>query len=600
MVSHATARQTGNHPADLVVRGAAVYTLDPARPWAQAFAVRGGKVVAVGDDADIEPLAGVDTPVIDAAGGMVMPGLIDVHTHLGFGGQAAAWELALSPAFGVQEIFGAVRDWAATLGPGEWVIGGSVASSMFHAMGNPHMLAALDQASLGRAVMLRDDSLHNRWVNSRALQIMGIDATSPDPVAGSYVRDANGHPVGLLIGQPSTAAELAARRSIADVHERDLRSARTAVTIFNSVGVTAMQDAATMGAWLDVFTELDRAGQLNAWIVGSMPAREFVESGPVGTDLFDTAARRRSAHVRPAFVKGVLDGVPMTRTSKFLDAYKPDPFAPGGAHGGDQCPFYGEGLFTDAQLLQLLEDAASRGLHAKLHATADATVRQVLDAVQVMRKRFGDGPVFHIAHPEFVHPDDVVRFGELGVVADASPVLWFPNAMNAVIARQVQDHYMERIWPLRDLHEAGTLVAAGSDWPVAMPTPNPWLSIQTMITRRSPDPAFPGALGADQAVGLDTAIRAHTVNPAQAMGLASETGRLSAGMSADFIILNHNIFDVPVAQIHTTRVQQTWFAGRLVHDESPARGSSNARASATTAGTGPGHTTNERGALRRN
>jgi len=396
------------------------------------------------------------------------------------------------------------------------------------------------------------------------LEILGVDDKTPDPAGGSYVRDADGHLVGLLLGQPSTDAELAARHGIDDFHARDLRSARTAVAIFNSVGVTATQDAATMGAWLDVFNELDRAGELNAWIVGSMPAREFVESGPVGTELFDTAATRRSAHVRPDFVKGVLDGVPMTRTSKFLEPYKADPWTPRDL-GDHQCPFRGEGLFTDEELRQLLDDALSRGLHAKLHATADGTVRQVLDAVQVMRERYGDGPVFHIAHPEFVHPEDVARFRELQVVADASPVLWFPNPMNDIVAQQVQDHYMDRIWPLRELKEAGTLVAAGSDWPVAMPQPNPWLSIETMVTRRSPDPAFPGTLAVDQALDLDAAIDAHTVNAAKAMGLDGETGRLSAGMSADFIVLDQHLFDVPLEQIHVTRVEQTWFAGRLVH-----------------------------------
>jgi hypothetical protein len=547
-----------------------VYTLDPARPWAEAFAVRDGKVVAVGDEADVGALTGAQTRVVSAGGGMVMPGLIDVHSHVGFGGQAAAWELGLSPAFSVEDILGAVRDRAALLGPDEWVVGGVAISPVFHALGHPDMLAALDQASLGRPVMLRDDSLHNRWVNSRALEILGVDAATPDPTGGSYVRDAAGRPVGLLLGQPSTDAELAARRSFGNLHERDLQSARTAVSIFNSVGVTATQDAATMGAWLDVFTELDRAGELNAWIVGSMPAREFIESGPVGTELFDTAAARRSAHVRPDFVKAILDGVPMTRTSKFLDPYKPDPFAPGGISGGHACPFHGTGLFTDTELLQMLEDALTRGLHAKLHATGDGTVRQALNAVSVMRERHGDSPVFHVAHPEFVHSDDVARFAELGAVADASPVLWFPNPMNDIIAQQVQDHYMERIWPLRDLHDAGTLVAAGSDWPVAMPVPNPWLSIETMVTRRSPDPAFPGSLAAGQALDLGTAIRAHTVNAAQAMGLAEQTGQLSPGLSADFIVLDRNLFETPIEHVHQIQVQQTWFAGRLVHNGSSA------------------------------
>ena len=228
--------------------------------------------------------------------------------------------------------------------------------------------------------------------------------------------------------------------------------------------------------------------------------------------------------------------------------------------------FSGNGLFTDEELLDVLDAAVSRGLHAKLHATADGTVRQVLDAVTIMRERYGEHPVFHIAHPEFIHPDDVARFRELGVVADASPVLWFPNPMNDIIALQVQDHYMDRIWPLRELRDAGVLLAAGSDWPVAMAAPNPWLSIETMVTRRNPDPAVPGTLGADQAVELDTAIRAHTLNPARAMGLDQEIGRIKTGFSADFILPDQNILEVPVTQIHATQVRQTWFAGRPVYD----------------------------------
>jgi len=553
--------------ADVVIRNAAVYTLDRAKPWAQALAIRDGRILTVGDDSAVERLIDPATEVVDAAGSMVMPGLVDVHSHVGFGGQQAAWELVLSPVFTIDQILGAVHDRAAGLGPDEWVVGGIVISPVFQQLGTREMLAALDKASLGRPVLLRDDSLHNRWVNSRALEIMGIGAATADPPGGRYVRDREGHLVGQLLEQASTAGESAARQDFADSHGRDLTSARTAVSIFNSVGVTAIQDAATMGAWLDVFTELDRAGELDAWIVASLPAREFVESGPVGTELFDSAGARRSAHVRPDFVKAVLDGVPMTRTSKFLEPYKPDPWAAESAvPSGHQCAFSGNALFTDEELRTLLDEAVSRGLHVKLHATADGTVRQVLDAVQFMRDRHGDAPIVHIAHPEFVHPDDVARFRELGVVADASPVLWFPNPMNDIIALQVQPHYMDRIWPFREFQEAGVLLAAGSDWPVAMAAPDPWLSIETMVTRRSPDPGTPGTLNAGQALDLATAIDAHTVNPAQAMGLDHEVGRLSPGLSADVIILDQNIFEVPIERVHATRVQQTWFTGRLVHD----------------------------------
>jgi hypothetical protein len=191
--------------------------------------------------------------------------------------------------------------------------------------------------------------------------MLGADALTLDPVGGSYPRDALG-PVGLLLGRASTGAERAARQSIGDSRGRDLRSARTAVKILNAAGITATQDAATMGAWLDVFNDLDRTGQLNAWVVGSMPAREFVGSGPMGPALFDTAAARRSAHVRPDFVKAVLDGVPTTRTPKFLDPYCPDPFAGSGEVSGHHRPFFGNGFFSDAELYELLEAGASRGL----------------------------------------------------------------------------------------------------------------------------------------------------------------------------------------------------------------------------------------------
>ncbi|WP_329454951.1 amidohydrolase [Streptomyces sp. NBC_01497] len=553
----------GEHRVDLVVRGADVYTLDPDRPRASALAARDGRVVALGTDWDIERLVGPNTRVVDAGGRMLMPGLVDVHTHLGFGGRAAAWELVLPPMSGVTEILGCVRDQARALGPDEWVVGGTLIGPVFQAVGNPAMLAALDEVSEGRPVMLRDDSLHHRWVNSRALEILGVGDATPDPPSGRYVRDSAGHAVGLLLGAPSTDAELAARQAVADTHEQDLRSARTAVSILNSVGVTATQDAATMGAWLEVFTELDRADGLNAWVVGSLPAREFIEPGPVGPELFDSAPRLRSPHVRPDFVKAVLDGVPTTRTSKFLEPYRAVAGAGGPDEGGED--YAGENLFTDGELLLLLEEAVARGLHAKLHATGDGTVRQVLDAVQRLRERHGDGPVFHLAHPEFVHPDDVARFRELDVVADVSPALWFPQPMNGIIAQQVRDHYMERIWPLRELHEAGSHIAAGSDWPVAAALPNPWLSIEAMVTRRNPDPTFPGELAPGQALDLTTAVGAHTVRAAEAIGLSHETGRLKPGMSADFIILDRPLFGIPVTEIHATQVVQTWFAGRQVH-----------------------------------
>jgi predicted amidohydrolase YtcJ len=553
---------SGPPAADLVVRGVPIATMDPDQPWAESLAVRDGRILAVGSAAAVAQVCGPATRVVEPDAALVLPGLVDGHTHVGYGGQQVAWELSLSPMTGPADVLTAVRERAARVGPDEWVVGGIIGGGVLNAAGDRAALESLDAASLGRPVMLRDDSMHNRWVNSRALRLMGVTSDTPDPADGRYGRDEHAVPLGVLFEGTSTRAEAAVRESTPDIRGRDLHSVRTALSILNSLGVTATMDAATMGVWLDAFTELDNAGELTAWIVACMASREFIDPGVAGPALFDTAATRRSEHVRPDFIKAVLDGIPMTRTALFLEPYKPGPEA-GPAHG---CGFYGHSFYTDEELLELLEQAVSRGLHAKLHATADGTVRQVLDAVEKIRARHGDGPVFHLAHPEFVHPDDVARFAELGVIADASPALWFPHPMNTMIAAQVPDHYLDRLWPLRELHEAGAPLAAGSDWPAATPSPDPWLSIETMVTRRNPDPAFPGVLNADQAVDLPTAVRAHTVNPARAMGLAAHTGALRAGLSADFIAVDQHLFDVPVERIHRTRVRQTWFAGRLVYE----------------------------------
>ncbi|MDT7620178.1 MAG: hypothetical protein QOF99_1079, partial [Pseudonocardiales bacterium] len=172
--------------ADFVVRGAPICTMDPARPWAEAFAVRDGVVLAVGDDSQVDQVCGPGTQSLDPGAVMVMPGLVDVHSHVGFGGRQVAWELSLSPSLTMDEVLARVRELAQKLGPDEWVVGGILSSEVLAAVGGPTSLAALDAASRGRPVMLRDDTMHNRWVNSRALAIMDVTAASADPGGGRY------------------------------------------------------------------------------------------------------------------------------------------------------------------------------------------------------------------------------------------------------------------------------------------------------------------------------------------------------------------------------------------------------------------------------
>ncbi|RJO79215.1 amidohydrolase [Nocardia panacis] len=536
--------------AQLVVRNAAVYTCDPHREWADGFAVVDGRFQAV----DAAVRTGPDTEIIDAGGRMILPGLCDIHIHLGFGGAQQAWELPIAPTDSPAEICAKVAARAAELAPGEWVVGGIVGSAVMDAVATAAALADLDAAAQGHPVLLRDDTQHNRWVNSATLAAMGVEPRTPDPEGGSFVRDAAGRHTGVLREQASRLAETVFVASIADPAARDRVSLRTAAEICNRSGITTVQEAATMAPLLRALARLEGADELTLRVVASTPMREFLESGVTGAELIALSEQYRSPLVHPDFVKVVLDGVPMTRTSALLTPY------PGCADSH----YCGEILYTLDELVDTLETVVAAGRGAKIHATGDAAARIALDAIAVMRSRHGGGPRFHLAHTEHIAAADTPRFAALDVVADASPFIWYPGIIQDSNAKTLPAGYQDTAWPLRDLLTGGTPVAAGSDWPCAFPLPDPWIGLETMITRQGPGGGDGRTLNGAQALTLPEALLAFTRDSAQAMGLGRLAGSIEPGKSADFIVLNRNLFDIAVTDIHRTRVLRTYFQGREV------------------------------------
>ncbi|WP_197074712.1 amidohydrolase [Rhodococcus sp. MEB064] len=547
----------------MIVRNGRVFTGDRGleTPPVEAFSVAAGRFAVVGSDADVMATAGPGTEVVDLEGRMTMPGIADVHAHLMLGGAADAWELGIKPSDSLDDILASVRREASSAEAGEWIIGGIVGSLVMNQIDNGRHLRALDDASAGRPVMLRDDTQHNRWVNSAALQRMGVGADTPDLPGGTYVRDDSGALTGVLYELASRHAEEVATSQLRDLAHRKRVSARRAVEIMNSFGVTAVQEAATFRTALEAFHQLDHADELNAWIVASMPARDFVvDVGEVGDELFDLAEQFRSTHLRPDFVKAVVDGIPMSYTAALLE-----PYAGSHCHGKS---YAGTSYFSMPELTALLENCHDRGLGCKLHATGDGAVRQILDAVDAVRGSRGPGPVIHIAHTEFVHPQDIPRFAALGVVADLSPAMWFPSPMSEAIRAVVPAAMMDRMWPFRDMLADNVMLAAGSDWPCAHPTPSPWVGLEAMITRADPSGEFAGTLNAGQSIALEAALQTYTSLPAAAMGLAAETGTITVGKSADFLVLDRDLMKVDSSSIHDTVVDRTVFAGRTVFSRS--------------------------------
>ncbi|WP_454132540.1 amidohydrolase [Microbacterium lacticum] len=542
---------------DIVLVGGVIWTGDAAHPRASALAIADGRIVAVGDDEAVRTRAGTGTEIRDLAGAAVIPGLVDVHNHHLMAGEAELYQLGFAPTADFDGVVEAVRAYAAMLDPDEWVVGEAFGSTLIDAFSHVAARRAIDEAADGRPVVLTDDSHHNRFANTRALELAGIRADTPDPAQGRIVRDPEtGEPSGLLLEAATLAVTEALDASLQRTPERYRRSSARAIEILNSYGITAFQDAAATVDIMGALQQLDDAGQLNAWVATSMLSSEFLFANtPYGDELVELGEQFRTVHHRPDFVKVALDGVPPTYTGAFLTPYLPDD-----EHGHEHC---GTTAMAPDELEAWLLRTAARGLGAKIHATGDAAVRVALDAIAAVRRAGHRDVKYQIAHGQFVHPDDLPRFAELDVAADISPYLWFPGVIPDAIAHVRPD--AARMQPNRALLDLGVLVAGGSDWPVSV-SPDPWEGIQGLVTRADPLGRAPGTLWPEQAVTLDEALRIFTVNGAAAMGLDHETGSLTVGKSADFAVLSQDPFAVPTDRIVDTHAVQTWFAGRLVHE----------------------------------
>lgn len=543
-------------PADLLLTGGVIRTLDPARPVAASLAVRGGEVVATGED--LSGLRGPATVVRDLRGATVLPGLLDVHNHSALAGQADLYECTFPPTARLDEILDKVAAWSAGLPEGAWVVGGNWGSDLMGVLDSPEVLARLDAVTGGRPAMLRDESCHNRWANTRAMQLAGIGAGTPDPAGGQIFRDRAGTPTGVLVeaggilvqkalaaDQPTGVAELAV-------------AARRGIELLHGYGITGFQEAATSLQLMQAFRKLEDDGELSAWVVSSMQVNDFIfGTDPLGEGIIAEREACRTRHYRPDFVKIFLDGVPPAHTAAFLEPYLPDD-----VHG---CDFRGHTTMPAEELAGWLLRTAERGISAKIHCTGDASVHMVLDAVEKVRAAGHDGPRYQVAHGQFVHPADVPRFARLRVAADISPSLWFPGVIPEAIRAVLPGERAARMQPNRDLLDAGALLAGGSDWPVAV-SPNVWEAVYGLVTRADPTGQFPGTLWPEQAITLNEAIACYTTAAAEAMGLSDVCGSLTPGRSADFVILSADPFTADLDDLPALRVVETWFGGDRVFD----------------------------------
>jgi predicted amidohydrolase YtcJ len=402
--------------ADTVLVNGRIYTVSTARPWVEAVAIKSGKYIYVGGAAGVQPFIGAETQLVDLQGKMAMPGVNDVHAHPWQGGFKMLYECNFSFTATPAEIAASIGDCMRANPDARWIRGGQWTSDFFqnHGLISPRLW--LDEISADKAMYFEDDATHNAWVNSRALELAGIDKDTPDPDGGTIVRDESGVPNGLLL---ETATAMVEEVIPPWTAEQNVAALDAAVMHANSYGVTGVVEARTPLEVSLAYQQLDRAGRLTAYAITDLQTPRGQRDKPLDiAPLNRISEQYRSGHVHTRFAKIFLDGVPTaSRTAVMLEPYQVDGQAISGTALVSQ-----DALITDLITLD------SNGFTVKIHTAGDGAVRLALDAIEQVRAANGDSGLRHeLAHAGYIHADDLPRFAALDVTADLSPAIWYPR-----------------------------------------------------------------------------------------------------------------------------------------------------------------------------
>ena len=529
-------------PPDHIIHNARIWTGDSLAPAATAMAIRGDRVVAVGEDTAIRALAGPSTKLEDLGGKRIVPGFHDAHWHL-----PTRRSADLVGARDTTEILQRLREFAATLPDSTWVSGRGWTPDMFPA--NTAHRRYLDAAFPDRPVLLTDRDGHQILANQRALALAGIGSETPEPDGGAIIRDPNGAPTGLL---QESAMGLARRRLPAPTAGEVYAALREQVHRAASFGLTALQLAGGIGP-------AEQAAFERAVAEDSLLAR-FRVAVPFSKEVSDSTLRAYTAlasswtgpTLRAGIAKGMLDGTVDAATAAMLA-----PFARGGGQG---IP-----MWTDAELAAALVRYDSAGLQVELHAIGDRAIRMALDGYeQLARAR---GPRVRrprIEHLEVPDPKDIPRFASLGVIASTQAIFAGPD-------KTTLENYVPMLGPARSawampfkaLDDAGARQAFGSDYPV-FPM-DPLLGIWIAVTRQMPDGTPTGGWFPQHRISVEAALRHYTADAAYAAYRETDLGILRAGMLADFVVLSEDILDADPATLLRAKPLRTVMGGRTTY-----------------------------------
>jgi predicted amidohydrolase YtcJ len=525
--------------ADLIVSGGRIWTGDDENPWAEAIAIGGDRILAVGSSTEIAKLQGADTRVIDGAGRLVTPGFIDTHVHFAWGGDGLA-SVQLRDAATPAEFTTRIAAHAASLPAGEWVLNGTWDHENWG--GELPTRDWIDAATADHPVWVTRLDGHMGLANTRALELAGVTADTPDIPGGAIERDAEGRPTGVLKDNAMSLVEAVVPEPSPEQVDRMIRAAMAHVA---AQGVTTVHDM-TDWASLDAYRRARQDGWLRTRVHAYLPLADWER---LATSVKDNG--RGDAWLRVDGLKGFMDGSLGSHTAAFFEPFTDAP--------GDR------GLLINepADVERWIAHADAAGLQVVVHAIGDRAISLLLDAFERVAET--EGPRdrrFRIEHAQHIHPDDIARFAELDVIASMQPYHAIDDGRWA--EKVIGPERARTTYAFASLLEAGARVAFGSDWPVAPPTPLE--GIYAAVTRATLDGANPGGWVPEQKVGVADALRAYTREGAWAGFAEGETGLLRAGLQADLVVLDRDITAIAPEAIREAQVLLTVVGGIVAHD----------------------------------
>ncbi len=533
-----------------------IETLDPIKPFASAIAISNGKILAIGSDQDILHLKQPNTKVFNFEKKYVMPGLVESHTHALWGASKRLFDISIDFSASIDNLLDEVRKKINEVSNSTIIVGGPWRLDMINSITkNPREI--LDEVSPNHAVVLEDTTQHNVWCNSKMIELVGINNLDRNFSDGFSGKDNKG----FLNGIFSEGASRPIRERMKRTKEQLSKASDYLVKYLNELGFTSFKEPMADEENLSTYKNKDNLGELTLHMAAHISKISPLLTGEISFyELERLRKKYKSENIRTDFAKLFLDGVAPSFTASFFSAYTIESGYDISNHNPKDTL-----LIETEHLIKTLGELDRRGFTTKIHAVGDYAIHTALNALENVRKENGFSGLRHeIAHCPFIKKDDIRRFKNLDVVAEVSPKLWFPNAMTKNQIHVLGNERVQGCHPIKSLLNAGAEVIYASDWPAGTPDANPWFGLAGMISRKDPNDILDGYVGKNEAISIKQALPIFTKNGAKSLGMENETGTISIGKWADFIVLSNSIETLSINEIANIQVQKTVWKGKTV------------------------------------